>query len=54
MQIRTRKSTKRSFTKASFILLYDWVVKILVKVKCQLKVNWHLKLLEMYMTLICT
>jgi hypothetical protein len=25
----------------------DWVAQILIKLKCPLKLNWHLKLLEM-------
>ena len=30
----------------------DRVVQTLIKCKCQLKLNWHLKLLEIYMKLI--
>ena len=32
----------------------DWVAQSLLKLKCQLKLNWHLNLLEMYIELIYT
>jgi hypothetical protein len=32
----------------------DWVAQTLFKFKCQSKLNWHLKLLEMVMKLIYT
>ena len=32
----------------------DWVAQTFFKFKCQLKLNWHLKFLEMYMELIYT
>jgi hypothetical protein len=32
----------------------DWVAQTMIKFKCELKLNWHLKLLEMYMKLIYT
>ena len=36
------------------IILQDWVAQTSIKVKSQLKVKWHLNLLEMYMELIYT
>ena len=30
----------------------NWVEQTLLKFKCQLKLNWHLNLLEMYVELI--
>ena len=32
----------------------DWVAQTSIKFKCQLKLNWHLNLLEMYKKLIYT
>jgi hypothetical protein len=32
----------------------DWVAQTLIKFKNQLKLNWHLKLLEMYIKIIYT
>jgi hypothetical protein len=32
----------------------DWVAQTLLKFKCQLKFNWELNLLEMYIELIDT
>jgi hypothetical protein len=32
----------------------DWVAQALLKFKCQLKLNWPLNLLEMYIELIYT
>ena len=32
----------------------DWVAQTFLNFKCQLKLNWHLNLLEMYMKLIYT
>jgi hypothetical protein len=34
--------------------MQDWVAQISIKFKHQLKLNWHLNLLEMYMKLIYT
>ena len=36
----------------SYVKLQAWVTQSLVKAKCQLKLNWHLKIFEMYTTLI--
>ena len=37
-----------------FSLYLDWVAQTSIKFKCQLKLNWYLNLLEMYMKFIYT
>ena len=37
-----------------FFRRLDWVAQTLVKFTCQLKLNWHLNLHEMYIELIYT
>ena len=32
----------------------DWIAQTLLKIRCQLKLNWDLNLLEMYIELIYT
>ena len=42
------------FINENKIVFQHWVAQTLFKLKCQLKLNWHLKLFEMFMELIYT
>ena len=41
-------------SKKCTLIFLDWVAQPVLKFKCQLKLNWHLNLLEMYIELIYT
>jgi hypothetical protein len=58
--VSSTKGSTLQFTKSIKIFQFsskrvqDWVAQTLLKFKCQLKLNWHLNLLEMYIELIYT
>jgi hypothetical protein len=55
MNCDSKMTTKlSSLRETTHVIDLDWVAQTFIKFKCQLKLNWHLKLLEKYMKIIYT